>query len=75
MEAGSEPLVDGNRLDQHIYRLPYRMVRSQKNTPPIHLGTIKARMGSGFNIFDDEWIPLSEEQYNALVSVWEGSKS
>jgi hypothetical protein len=71
IEAGSEPLVGSQRFDQRTYRLPYHMIRSRISTPYIHLGTIKARIGSDFGVFDDEWIPLTEEQYNALVHEWE----
>jgi hypothetical protein len=39
------------------------------------LGTIKARLGSDFSIFDEEWFALSEAQYKALVSVWSESKA
>jgi hypothetical protein len=32
-------------------------------------------LGSDFSIFDEEWIPLTDEQYQTLIGEWERNKS
>lgn len=64
-----------SRIDQRTYHLPYLMLHSIDNISQIPLGTIRARIGSEFGVFDDEWIPLTEEQYDALVGEWEHNAS
>lgn len=75
METAEQPVRGGKRIDQRTYRLPYQMVHSHASSQKIPLGTIRARIGSDFSVFDDEWIPLTEEQYSALVGEWEQSAS
>ena len=69
--AEQHPLRGGTRIDHRTYSLPYLMLHSPASSQQIPLGTIRARIGSDFAVFDDEWIPLTEEQYDALVGEWE----
>lgn len=63
--------VASTGIDQRTYELPYQLVRNQVNTPPISLSTIQSIVGSDFSVFDEEWIPLTDEQYQALIQEWE----
>lgn len=70
MESEADRPMSGiTRVDQRVHWLPYRTIHASHQQIP--LGTIQARLGSDFAVSDDEWIPLTEEQYNTLVGEWE----
>jgi hypothetical protein len=71
--AEQHPLRGGTRIDHRTYSLPYLMLHSPDSHQQIPLGTIRARIGSDFAVFDDEWISLTQEQYASLVEEWEQS--
>jgi hypothetical protein len=61
----------GQPVDHRTYRLPYRVTRSRATTQAIPFVRLKMHLGSDFSVFDEEWIPLTEAQYNALMHEWE----
>jgi hypothetical protein len=61
----------GQSVDHRTYKLPYRVIRSKAETRQIPLTRVRTLIGSEFSVFDEEWIPLTEEQYNALIQEWE----
>lgn len=66
----TEPTESGQRFGM-AYRVPLRLLRSKSTTQPIPLTRIKALLGSGFAVFDDEWIPLNERDYRAVLNELE----
>lgn len=62
-------------IDQRAFEIPYTMAHLKAQTTPIALNRIHTRIGSDFSVFDEEWIPLTETQYQALIEEWERSAS
>jgi hypothetical protein len=56
------------------YRLPLRILRSKATTQPIPLPTLKTTLGSAFSTFDETWVEVTEEQYQAIVGEWANAR-
>lgn len=64
-----DPLTGVRRFGKN-YRIPLRIIRSKMVTQPIPINRIKALLGDGFETFDEQWIPLHEDDYRLLVREW-----
>ncbi|MBI1257742.1 MAG: hypothetical protein GC204_09750 [Chloroflexi bacterium] len=67
-----EPLIGvpnvGMANDFHV---PLKLIRPKgEQTKPIALATLKSILGTDFSVFDETWIPLSEDQYNEVIALW-----
>jgi hypothetical protein len=71
----SVPRMAVTGIDQRAFEIPYQLAQSRIASPKLHLDAIQARLGSDFSVFDEEWIPLTEAQYNTLIEEWERNKS
>ena len=55
----------------HDFRVPLKILRGKgPQTPPIPLSRLQAILGPDFSVYDETWIPLSEDQYNEIIAVW-----
>ena len=73
-ESGAPGAAESG-IDLRTFEIPYQVVHTRIARPKLALGTIQARLGSDFSVFDEEWIPLTDEQYNTLTDEWERNKS
>lgn len=51
--------------------VPLRLTRLKGQTPAIPLSQLQKTLGNDFSVFDETWIPLSRQQYEAITAHWE----
>ncbi len=68
----SVPLMtDPNVGMANEFYVPLKLLRAKgAETPPIPLEQLKALLGADFSVYDETWIPLSEDQYNMIIAIW-----
>ena len=55
----------------HDFHVPLKLIRPRgAQTPPLPLSQLKTILGADFSVFDETWIPLSEDQYNEIIALW-----
>ena len=55
----------------HDFHVPLKLIRPKgEQTRPIPLDKLKTILGVDFSVFDETWIPLSEDQYNEIIALW-----
>jgi hypothetical protein len=53
------------------FHVPLNLLRTKgPQTPPISLERLKTILGKNFSVYDETWIPLSEDQYNEIIAIW-----
>jgi hypothetical protein len=75
-ETGSErqpTAMVGNPVMANTYRVPLKVVRLKGHTSPIPFTRLQVILGSDFSVYDETWIPLSEDQYGEIVALWNTS--
>ncbi len=76
IDADAPPVAYHDRRElAHSYRVPLNIVRLKGRTAEIRLNRLQMILGSDFSVFDETWIPLGEEQYQAITAVWRATPS
>ena len=57
-----------------LYLVPLKVRRFKDHTEPLSLHRLRMILGSDFSVFDETWIPLTEEQYQQITALWEKPK-
>jgi hypothetical protein len=71
---GVQVIEPDDRILARTYRLPYRVLRSPAQMRPIPADTLKVIMNEAITWQGDEqWIPVDEATYQALVREWENT--
>ncbi|MEO8396601.1 MAG: hypothetical protein ABI700_26645 [Chloroflexota bacterium] len=53
------------------FYVPLKLLRIKgEQTKPISLERLQAVLGADFSVYDETWIPLSEDQYNKIIAIW-----
>jgi hypothetical protein len=60
-----------NRGVANEYHVPLKVLRPKgSQTTPLPLASLKTILGSDFSVYDETWIPLSDDQYNQIIALW-----
>jgi hypothetical protein len=72
--AGSAIIAATEPVEAPQYRLSLRVLRPRATSQPIPLPTLKTYLGSAFSTFDETWIEITPEQYEAITKEWAGAR-
>lgn len=68
-----DPLTNVQHFGKN-YRVPLEVTRPKTTITPIPMNRLKALLGEGFTVMDEQWIPLKPEVYQALTREWEAAR-
>lgn len=71
MRAEAAPPTSSAQALAHAYYVPLKITRLKGQTPPISLNRLQKTLGGEFSVYDETWIPLSREQYEAITADWD----